>query len=303
MPGVITTGSHPKALWPGVYAWYGTTYEEHNEEYTDLFEVQTSDKAYEEIVESTNFGLMVVKPQTSAITYTTDQQGSVSRFTNVTYALGYIVSYEEQKDGKYEDVSMRRARKLAFSARQTVENVAAAVYNRAFTAGYVGGDGVTLCSASHPSQNGNQSNLLATAADLSEVALEDLVIQTMNTTDNVGNKISVMPQQLLVPTAKAFEAERILKSTLQNDTANNAINAIKSKGTFPKGYAVNHYFDSSTAYFIRTNVPDSMIFFWRERPDLFQDNDTDTRNLKAGIIARFVAYWADWRGVFAAPGV
>ena len=303
MPGVITTGSHPKALWPGVKAWYGTTYDEHMEEYTDLFEVQESDKAYEEIVETTNFGLMSVKTQAGPITYDTDSQGSVSRFTNVTYASGYIVSYEEQKDGQYEVVSMRRAKKLAFSARQTVENIAAAVYNRAFTAAYTGGDGVVLCSASHPNQNGNQSNLLTTAADLSETSLEDLVIQTMDGTDSRGNKISIMPQQLLVPTAKAFEAERILKSTLQNDTANNAINALRSKGTFPKGYAVNHYFDSTTAFFIRTNVKDSMIFFWREKPDLFQDNDTDTRNLKAGIIARFVAYWADFRGVYGTPGV
>lgn len=303
MPGVIVTGSHPKALWPGVKAWYGTTYEEHQEEYTDLFEVQESDKAYEEIVETTNFGLMSVKRQSGAITYDTDQQGAVSRFTNVTYASGYVVSYEEQADGQYDVVSKRRAKKLAFSARQTVENVAAAVYNRAFTSGYTGGDGVTLCATNHPSQNGNQSNLLTTAADISEASLEDLVIQTMNCTDNRGNLISVMPRKLLVPTAKAFEAERILNSVQQNNTSNNAINALKSKGVFPEGYAVNHYFSSSTAYFIKTNVKDSLIFFWRERPNLFQDNDTDTRNLKAGIIARFVAYWADWRGLFGTPGV
>lgn len=305
MPGIITTGSHPKALWPGVKAWYGTTYDEHMEEYTDLFEVQEmGERAYEEIVETTNFGLMSVKPQTAGITYDVDSQGSVSRFTAVTYASGYICSYEEQKDGQYEIVSKRRAKKLAFSARQTVENVAAAVYNRAFTSGYNGGDGVTLCSSSHPMVGGaTASNLLTTAADLSETALEDLVIQTMDCTDNRGNRISVLPEQLLVPTAKAFEAERILKSTLQNDTANNAVNALRSKGTFPKGYAVNHYFDSTTAFFVRTNVKDSMIFMWREKPDLFQDNDTDTRNLKAGIIARFVAYWADWRGLFGTPGV
>lgn len=303
MPGVITTGSHPKALWPGVKAWYGTTYDEHQEEYTDLFDVQTTERAYEELVETTNFGLMSVKRQGAAITYDTDSQGSVSRFTAVTYASGYIVTYEENADNQYEVVSKRRAKKLAFSARQTVENVAAAVYNRAFTAGYTGGDGSTMIASDHTSRNGNQSNLLTTAADLSEASLEDLVVQIMDTTDNVGNRISVMPESLIVPTAKWFESNRILNSTLQNNTANNAVNALRFTGTFPKGIKVNHYLGSTTAFFIRTNVKDSMIFMWRERPELFQDQDGDTRNLKAAIIARFVASWADWRGVFGTPGV
>ena len=303
MPGVITTGNHPKALWPGVKSWYGTTYDEHQEEYTDLFDVQTMDKAYEELVETTNFGLMSTKRQGAAITYDTDSQGSVSRFTAVTYASGYIVTYEENADNQYELVSKRRAKKLAFSARQTVENVAAQVYNRAFTAGYTGGDGVVLCSTAHPNQNGNQSNLLTTAADLSEASIEDMVVQVMNGTDNRGNLISIMPESLIIPTSKWFDANRILNSTLQNDSANNAINALRYTGTFPKGIKVNHYLASTTAWFVRTNVKDSMIFYWREKPELFQDQDGDTRNLKAAILARFVAGWADWRGLYATPGV
>lgn len=302
MPGVITTGSHPKALWPGIKRWWGTSYDEHQEEYSELFDVETSDKRYEEYVETVNFGLMTVKDENGGVTYDTDQQGSVTRITNVTYATGYIVSYEEQRDGQYEVVSKRRAKKLAFSARQTVENVAAAVYNRAFNSSYLGGDGATLCSVSHPSMSGNQSNLLTTAADLSEASLEDLVVQTMDGVDSRGNKISIMPRSLHVPTAKVFDANRIVMSQQQGHTANNAINAIKFLGVFPEGVKVCHYFSSTTAFFIRTNI-EGLTFQWRERPNLLQDTDGDSMNLKAKIIARFAARHSEWRSLYGTPGV
>src|SRR6185312_13083290 len=138
---VITTGSHPKALWPGIKEWWGRSYAEHTPEYVDLFDTETSDKAYEEDAEITGFGLAPVKNQGTAINYDTESQGSVTRYTHVAYALGYIVTYEELRDDLYEVVSKRRAKQLAFSMRQTKENVGANVYNRAFTAGYTGGDG------------------------------------------------------------------------------------------------------------------------------------------------------------------
>lgn len=302
MPGVITTGSHPAASWPGVKRWWGVSYDEHEEQYTDLFDIETSEKKYEEIIETSNFGLMTVKPEGTPITYDSDSQGVTTRITNVTYATGYIVTYEEQRDGLYDVVSKRRAKKLAFSARQTVENVAANVYNRAFNASYLGADGVVMCSAAHPTLSGNQSNLLTTAAELSEASLEDLVIQTMDATDSRGNKISVKPVSLHIPTAKVFEANRIVNSTLQGHTANNAINAIKFLGIFPKGIKPNQYFTSTTAFFIRTNV-EGMVFQWRERPDLSRDADGDTMNAKAKIIARFACRHFDHRSVFGTAGV
>src|ERR1700727_826676 len=166
---LITTGSHPKALWPGIKAWWGRSYAEHKEEFPDLFDTETPDKAYEEDVEISSFGLAPIKPQGSAINYDTESQGQVNRYTHVAYALGYIVTFEELRDDLYEVVSKRRAKMLAFSARQTQENVAANVYNRAFSSSYVGGDGVSLINSAHPTTTGgSQSNVLTTAADISE---------------------------------------------------------------------------------------------------------------------------------------
>ncbi len=303
MATVITTGAHPKALWPGIHAWWGRMYNEHVVEYSDLFETETSDKAYEEDVEITGFGLAPIKPEGTAIVYDTETQGAVSRYTNVAYALGYIVTYEELRDDLYESVSKRRAQALAFSMRQTKENVGAGVYNNAFSSTYTGGDGVSLINTAHPTLAGNQSNQLTTAADLSETAIEDLVIQIMQTQNNRGLKISNLPQSLHVPPSYWFEANRILKSILQNDTSNNAINVLKATNALPKGIKVNHYFTSNTAWFIRTNIPRSMQMFEREHISFDQDNDFDTKNAKAACYERYVFGWTDFRGLFASQGV
>lgn len=300
---VITTGSHPKALWPGIKAWWGRSYSEHVPEYPDLFEIDTSDKAYEEEPEITGFGLAPVKAQGSQIFYDTEAQGPVSRYTHVAYALGYIVTFEELRDDLYEVVGKRRAQQLAFSMRQTKENVLAAVYNQGFNSSYAGADGVQLFSTAHPTMSGNQSNLLTTAADLSEVAIEDLVIQIMNMTNNRGLKISGLPMSLNIPTSYWFEANRILHSVLQNDTANNAINVLRATGAFPKGIKTNHYFSSTTAWFIRTNIPRGLQYFERDKITFDQDNDFDTKNAKAACYERYSAFWSDWRGAFGTPGV
>jgi hypothetical protein len=286
----------------GIKAWWGRSYNEHPVEFMDLFDKQTSDKAYEEEVEITGFGLAPVKPQGQQIFYDIEAQGAVSRFTHVAYALGYIVTFEELRDDLYEVVSKRRAAQLAFSMRQTKENVLAGVYNLAFSGSALGADLVSLISSAHPTLSGNQSNL-GTAADMSEVAVEDLVIQVMQCQNNRGMRISALPMGLHVPPQLFFEANRVYNSVLQNDTANNAINVLRATGTFPKGIKVNHYFTSATAYFIRTNVPNALTYFERDAISFDQDNDFDTKNAKAACYERYSGFWADWRGIYGNAGV
>lgn len=298
---LITTGNHPKALWPGVHAWFGAQYEEHPSEYTRLFDVKGSDQNYEEDVEHTSFGLAPIKPEGQATSYDQHQQGFTKRYIHVAYSLGYQVTREEIADNLYEKVSMSRAQSLAFSMAQTRENVGANVYNRATTAGYTGGDGSLLLASDHPTLAGNQSNILAVAAQLSEASLEDLCIQIMDAKNSRGLKISLRPTELLVSTSDVFEAQRILKSELQNDTANNAINALKSVQAIPT-HSVNHYFTSTTAWFVRTNAPNGMCWFDREGVEFTKDNDFDTDNAKAKSYMRFSAGWTDWRGLYGTPG-
>lgn len=304
MSGLITTGNHPKALWPGVKAWWGRQYNEHKEEFSDHYDMDTSRRAYEELVELTGFGLAPVKKQGMGVSYDSESQGGISRQVHVVYGLGYIVTREEQDDNLYMIVSKRRSQALAFSLRQTKEHVAANPYNRAFNANYPGGDGAALISTAHPTKAGNQSNHIVIASDICEAAIEDLVIQIMGATNSRGLKINLMPRSLHVHRSDWFEANRIYKSVLQSDTANNAINVLRTINAFPEGIKVNHYFIDPDAFFIRTNVPKGtgMVGIIRRPIEFTKDNDFDTENAKAKSTERYSFGWGDFRGVFGSPG-
>lgn len=303
MAGVIMTSNHPKALWPGVKAWWGRKYNEHQTEYTDLFDTFTSEKAYEEDVQVIGFGVAPVKAQGSMVTYDSEVQGPTTRYTHVAYALGYIVTHEELKDNLYTEVSNTRAAALARSFRQTKERVAANIYNRATTSGYTGGDGVVLLSTAHTNTSGGTySNKLAVDADLSEASLEDLIIQIMQATDDRGLLINLMPKSLHVAPANWFNANRILRSEYQPDTANNSINVIKATGALPMGVKVNHYFTDTDAWFVRTDVPNGMKYYEREAIQFDQDNDFDTMNAKAKGYERYSFGWTDPRAVYGSTG-
>jgi hypothetical protein len=304
MPGVINTGNHPKLLWPGIHEIWGQIYDQHPVEYTDLFEVGSSSRAYEQDVEITGFGLAPVKTQGDSIQFDSEMQGWVTTYAHVAYALGYMVTFEEIQDNLYKEVSQRRAKANAFSIQQTIENVCAHIYNNAFATTYfTTPDAKALIATDHVSANGGTfSNRLTTAADLSEAALEDLCVQIMDTTQGRGLKISVMPQSLHIPTAEWFNANRILKSVLQAGTANNDINVLKATNAFPKGIKLNHYFTDANAWFVRTNIPNGMRMFWRNKPMFAQDNDFDTKNAKAATYMRFSAGCTDPRGIYGSPG-
>lgn len=301
MAGVITTGNHPKLLWPGLNALFGT-YKDLPYEHTMVFDVNTSDKAYEEDVELPGFGLAPVKSEGNAISYDTHAQGYTSRYTNVTYGLGFIETIEAVEDNQYKSRATKRTKMLARSMRVTKETVMANIINRAFTAAYAGGDGKELLATDHPTLDGTQSNELSVAADLSEASLEDLLIQIMNAKDSRGLRMQLIGRKLIVPVNLAFEAERIVNSNLQNDTANNAINAVRSMGLLPDGVMKWHYLTDTDAWFIKTDCPDALKLFNRRALSFAKDSDFDTDNFKHKATERYVGGWSDWRGLYGSPG-
>jgi hypothetical protein len=303
--GIITTGAHPKALWPGVKGWWGNVYNEFQTEYKELVDEVTSDKAYEDVVEDTGFSLGALKSQGGSITYDANLQGYTSRAIHVTYALGYIVTMEELMDNQYEAVSRVRARANAFSMRQTKEVIVANLYNNAFTSGYTGGDGVVLCSTAHPVQGGaTQANRPAVDTDLSIDALEDAIIDIHGTLNAKGLRIQVKPWKLIVPRQMWFEANRILQSVYQPGGANNDINAVKMTNAMPGGVVMNHYLTAAGAWFIRTDIRGEQgLALYNRMPVQFdQDNDFDTKNAKAASIERYSVVWADWRAIYGVNG-
>lgn len=299
---IINSGSFAKALWPGVNAWYGKAYNEYEVEYDKLFDKFTSNRAFEEDVGISSFGLAVNKPEGSPISYDSERQAFITRYQHAVFALGFIITREMMEDDQYDIVGQRKAQGLAFSMRQTKEVIAANVYNRAFTSGYVGGDGQVLISASHPNiKGGTWSNQIGTASDLSEAALEQACIDIAGFTNDAGLLIAVRPEALIIPRQLMFEAKRILGTEGRPGTDNNDVNAIKTMGLIPK-VVTNHYLTDPDAWFIRTNVPHGMKYFERRADSFDMDNDWDTENAKFKATARYSFGWTDPRGLYGSAG-
>lgn len=299
---IINTGSFAKALWPGVNAWYGKAYNDYSVEYTDLFDKFTSSKAFEEDVGISSFGLAVQKAEGAPISYDTERQGFITRYQHVVFALGFVITREMMEDDQYDIVGQKRANALARSIRQTKEIFGANVYNRAFNASYTGGDGVTMINASHPNiKGGTWSNIIATAADLSEAAIEQACIDIAGFTDDAGLLIAARPMSLVIPRQLIYEAKRILGSDGRVGTDNNDLNALKTMGAIPK-VVTNHYLTDTDAWFIRTDVKDGLKYFERRADSFDTDNDFDTDNAKFKAMSRYSFGWTDPRAIYGSAG-
>lgn len=302
MAGIITRGSVPKALQEGLLRIWGREYGKHPKFHPQMFEMKTSKKAYEEDVEVTGFGLAPIKDEAGDISFDSEAQGTVKRYTHVVYANGFICTWEEQEDGLYEQVTGRRTPALAFSMETTRQIVCANPFNNGFNSSFAGGDGKEWFATDHPTVNGTQSNELNPSADFSEAAVEDLLIQIANATNSRGLPIALRETDLLIPNALKFEATRVLKSELQSGTANNDVNAIRSLGLLGKMPIVNPYLTDTDAWFVRTNAPAGATFINRKEMMFDRDNDFNSRNLKYAAIMRFSVGFTDWRGYYASAG-
>lgn len=299
---VITRAEHPAALWPGVKAWFGLNYKQIEQQWMTLFDTIDSDKAYEEFVEATGFGLAPIKTEGASIAYDKPTQGYTQRLYNVMYALGFMTTLEEIQDNKYKRLSEERAKLLAWSLAQTAEIVHANIFNRAFDAtNYPIGDAAAWLSTAHPTRYGNQSNKLATAADLSEAAIEDLSIQIRSARNNRGLKIALKRERLIVPPQTEFIADRLVNSEKRSGTGNNDKNTLR--GLFPQGVFVYDYLTDTDAWFVQTNVMHGLVHAERMAPSLEKDDEFDTANAKARSMQRYLCGVTDWRRMYGSEGV
>lgn len=307
MATVITRSNHPDLLWPGILEIFGLNYEQFPRIWPQLFDKRDGSLATERLIESTTFGLARTKTESAPITYDVDGEGYATLATPSVLGLGYQVTREEMEDNLYTEVSTDRASSLSFSMDTTIELTHANVFVNGFSGSYLYGDGQPLFSASHPTRSGNQSNIGASSADLSEASLEDMIKKVYLAQNSRGLQINLRPRQLVLSAADMFNATRILESQLRTSTANNDINAIKQMGLIPEGAIVNPYFgvEATQAWFLQTSVQKNkgMVSIWRREVELEKDNDFDTENAKAKATCRFVATVGDWRSVFGNQGV
>ena len=291
-----------KELEPGLNALFGLEYKGYEKEHTQIFDVESSDRAFEEEVMLSGFDTAPVKSEGSGVAYDQAQEVYTARYTHETIALAFSLTEEAVEDNLYASLAARYTKALARSMSSTKQIRAASILNGAFTT-TIGGDGVALCSDVHPTLSGpNLRNELATPADLSETSLEQALIDIAAFTDERGLKVSIQGLKLIIPKELQFTADRILKSTLRVGTADNDINAIRNMGMVPQGYTVNHYLTDPDAYFIRTDAPNGMKMFERVSMKTGFEGDFDTGNVRYKARERYSFGFSDPRGIFGSPG-
>lgn len=300
---VISTGDFAKAVYPQMPKWYGLGYEQYPAFYESVFNIKSSDQAAEEDVLASGMGLMIQTSEGESTPYDAMRQGVVKQYLHVDYRLGVIITKNMIRDGKGFKIAEERSRALGRAHKETKNLVCANVLNRAHTAGYIGADGIILCSGSHIYQGGTLSNTLAVAADLSEASLEQARLEMRDIRDDRGLRIAIRPQKLVVAGANEFESHRILHSIGRVATADNDPNALKDLGMFPGGVLVWDHLTDADAFFILTNESSNgLTMYNRQELELSDDTHFDTDNSKFKGHARYSVGWTDWRHVFSSPG-
>tara|TARA_R100001509_G_scaffold164111_2_gene140496 strand:+ start:133 stop:1044 length:912 start_codon:yes stop_codon:yes gene_type:complete len=292
-----------KELVPGLHALFGLEYDRYDAEYEEIFETETSERAFEEEVMLTGFGEAPVKFEGSGVTYDTAQESFTARYSHETIALAFSLTEEAIEDNLYDTLSSRYTRALARSMMTTKNIKGANILNNAFSSSFVGGDGKELCATDHPTVgNETQRNELSTASDLNETSLEQSLIDIAAFEDERGLKINAQARKLIIPTALQFVADRLLETPGRVGTSDNDINALRNMGMVPEGYTVNHYLTDTDAFFLTTDVPNGLKHFVRSPVATSMEGDFETGNVRYKARERYSFGFSDWRGIFGSPG-
>jgi len=292
-----------KELEPGLNALFGMEYSRYDNQHTEIFETESSDRAFEEEVMIVGFGNASVKGEGNAVSYDNATEGFTARYAHETVALAFSLTEEAVEDNLYDRLGSRYTKALARSMANTKQIKAASVLNNAFSSSFTGGDGVALVSNSHPLGGGGTASNRPTAyADLNETSLEDALINISTLVDDRNLTIALQGRKLIVPPALQFVADRLLQSPGRVGTSDNDINAIKNMGMVPEGYVVNNYLTDTDAWFLKTDCPDGFKHFERSPMQTSLEGDFDTGNMRYKARERYSFGYSNWRAVFASQG-
>jgi len=291
-----------KELLPGLNALFGLEYDNYENEHAEIYETENSDRSFEEEVKLSGFAAAPVKAEGSSLAYDNAQEHYTARYNHETVAMGFSITEEAMEDNLYDSLSARYTKALARAMAYTKQTKAAALLNTGFTT-FSSGDGVTLFNTAHPTVGGGtNANRLAVNADLNETSLEQAVIDIAAFTDERGLLIAARPRKMIVPPALMFVATRLLQTELRTGTADNDTNALRSNGSIPEGYRVNHYLTDTDAFFITTDIPNGMKHFVRTPMATAMDGDFDTGNVRYKARERYSFGVSDPLGMFGSPG-
>lgn len=297
----ISRAQLAKELEPGLAALFGMEYDRYDQEHAEIFETESSDRAFEEEVMLTGFATAPTKAEGSSLTFDTATEAYTARYSHETIALAFALTEEAMEDNLYDRLGARYTRALARSMSNTKQVKAANVLNNGFSV--TGGDGVSLLNTAHPlAFGGTFANRPTTDADLNETSLEDALISISTFVDERNLKVALRGMKLIVPPQLVFVAERLLESQLRPGTADNDINAVRSTGMIPEGYTVNHFLTDSDAWFVKTDAPNGFKNYQRSPLRTSMEGDFTTGNVRFKARERYSFGYSDPRCVFGTTG-
>ena len=300
----ISRAQLAKELEPGLNALFGMEYNRYEGQHAEIFDTESSDRAFEEEVMLSGFGAAPVKAEGSGVSFDDANEAYTARYNHETVAMAFSITEEAVEDNLYDKLSARYTRALARSMAHTKQVKAANVLNNAFTGGATaGGDGKALLATDHPlTSGGTFANEPTTAADLNETSLEDALISIAGFVDERGLIIALRGMKMIIPRQLQFVAERLMASNLRSGTADNDVNAVRNMGMLPQGYVVNDYLTDTDAFFIKTDAPNGLKHFERMPMATAMDPDFDTGNMRYKARERYSFGFSDPRAMFRSPG-
>jgi hypothetical protein len=279
-------------------------YDQRADEWKQVFvQQQGIPRNYHEEPVLYGFGAAPELPDGTAVTYQAGGVLFLQRYVYKVYGLAFALTKVLVEDGDHIRIGQTYAKHLAQSLIETKETLCANVLNRAFTPGYIGGDGVTLVANNHPIAAGTFSNQLTTPANLSQTSLEQILIQIRNAVDNNGKRIRLNPEKLVVSPSNVFQAEVLLKSVLRTGTADNDINPVKSMGLLAGGQANLSRLTSTTAWWVKTDAPEGLKLMMRRGLEKSMEGDFETDSTRFKSTERYAFGWTDPRTVYGTAGV
>ena len=299
----ISRAQLAKELEPGLNALFGMEYDRYDAEHAEIYDTESSDRAFEEEVMLSGFGNAPTKAEGAGVNFDSANEVYTARYTHETIALAFALTQEAMEDNLYDRLGARYTRALARSMAHSKQVKAAATLNNAFSSSFTGGDGKELCATDHPLGGGGTfRNEPSTAADLNETSLENALIDISTFVDERNMIIALRGMKLIIPPQLQFIADRLLESTLRPSTSDNDVNAIKNMGMLPDGYIVNHFLTDTDAFFIKTDAPRGFVHFERSPLATSMEDDFTTGNMRFKARERYSFGFSDPRCVFGSPG-
>ena len=299
----ISRAQLAKELEPGLNALFGMEYARYENEHAEIFETESSDRAFEEEVLIVGFGNAEVKTEGQGVNYDQASEGFTARYTHETVALAFSLTEEAVEDNLYDRLGARYTKALARSMAHSKQVKAANVLNNAFSSSFTGGDGVSLINTSHPlAGGGTLANRASTMSDLNETSLENALISISTFVDDRNMILALQGTKLIVPPQLQFVADRLLETPGRVATADNDINAIRNMGLLPQGYSVNHFLTDTDAFFLLTDCPDGFKHFERSPISTSMEGDFDTGNVRYKARERYSFGFSNPRCVFGSQG-